>query len=162
MHNHFACPVLELMPEFARTVERRYALDDARCAATGLEFKKIKRDEDRNNERLGDLECLIMTAIAGSELGRTLQIILAQADVDTLYSWTLDEGEEEYFAARSRRRLDGMLESLLHGRDISRIPSAIREAYLGSSYGDTWTPDGGVESPVPGPMLPGRGVVAAS
>lgn len=145
MHKLHACPVLELMPEFARTVQRHYDLNDATFEA-GLsegERKRREREEGHERERMLALEGLIMKTPAASELGRTLQLTLAHADLDTLYSWTIKSGDEEFWAQESKARLSGMLASMMRGRDISQIPSIIREVYLGRPSGDEWVADQG-------------------
>lgn len=144
MISNTACPVVELLPEFTRTVDRYYALNDA-AHAPGLserEKRRLGQEEDKAYERMGALEGLIMKSVARSELGLSLQIIIGHSELVTLHSWSIRDMVQEESADEAKERLAGLFASLLRGRDISNVPSLIREIYLGRSYGDDWIPNG--------------------
>jgi hypothetical protein len=82
-----------------------------------------------------------MKGSARSELGKTLQIVLAIPEANTLCAWA----GENPAATESNSRLRATLRSLLAGRDVTPIPRMVLEFYLGSALKHLWpepeTPD---------------------
>lgn len=123
------CRVAALLPKIDRAVARFNELDamSEKRGRGGLTWPQLRRRQTAAWRRLRQLEADAMLTEAQSELGVTLQLVLALPEAVSLHCWTIHDPMSMAVSSRLR----GALRSALLTRDLSVLDPETVQFYCG-------------------------------